>query len=479
MTRGLTPQLICETAARVPADSPYRFGDKVLLVRVASDLDETVEALRPALLSWQRSGQLELARVDMVAGMALPGALRRSMIRERGMPDTSGWHAVIAPGSQTRNPPRFQIPPGSVVRVHDVLAGAYRGGRKDYAITLTHAYIEGDEASLCRRSPAEHACDLTHPGPPTCEVCCKRLGNCAVTDDHPDLYERKQRSPVTRDRSLPASYIEPIYAAIIASESVSGRELLDAADSLDIEIPQAARRLLERNMIRKVTLQFAWYTGRSPEGLNEVYPAVKNKLASRTLTPNASTLVWEKGEGVDRDGHNLTWWKNKHKSWSRSEHDRPRISIDVRAFDRAGQRAPGRSFPADQLTEAKAFAKEWAASSGTAEVEALIEIPWQGSHRIPIGEWKSTASNGFYVWSVDRSEMPVTRRGPFADFDEAKTDARQHAQSDATYDYVVTFGGDPESSDFSVEKGYRSGSGEVFLQSSYARVGKSLAAYRR
>ncbi len=89
-------------AAKVAADSPYRFGSKVLISRVASHLGMSVRQLAPTLLLWHRSGEIELARVDMVAGMSLPGALKRSMIRAPGMPDTSGWHAIVAPPKSSR-----------------------------------------------------------------------------------------------------------------------------------------------------------------------------------------------------------------------------------------------------------------------------------------------------------------------------------------------------------------------------------------
>lgn len=110
MTRALSAAEVMKAAAQVPADSPYRFGDKVLLDRIARMLDMTVDEMKPALLRMQRSGEIELARVDMVAGMSVPGALRRSMIRAPGMHETSGWHAVIAPPkSLTRNATRIPL----------------------------------------------------------------------------------------------------------------------------------------------------------------------------------------------------------------------------------------------------------------------------------------------------------------------------------------------------------------------------------
>ncbi len=94
----VTPKKVYKAAASVAESSPYRFGDKVLLSRVAGLVGLTVPQLAPALLEWQRSGELELARIDLVAGAGVPpAALRRSMIRAPGMPETSGWHAVVAP----------------------------------------------------------------------------------------------------------------------------------------------------------------------------------------------------------------------------------------------------------------------------------------------------------------------------------------------------------------------------------------------
>jgi hypothetical protein len=99
------PSDVVRAARSIPEDSPYRFGDKVLIVRVASVLGRSVSDLRPWLLQWQREGELELARVDMVAGMGVVKAIERSMIRAPGMPETSGWHAVLAPPATARFSP--------------------------------------------------------------------------------------------------------------------------------------------------------------------------------------------------------------------------------------------------------------------------------------------------------------------------------------------------------------------------------------
>lgn len=82
-------------ASSVPAESPYRLGNKVLISRVAGLLHTEVKELAPALLAWHASGALVLARVDLVQAFdKTPGALRRSLIRAAGMPESSGFHAI-------------------------------------------------------------------------------------------------------------------------------------------------------------------------------------------------------------------------------------------------------------------------------------------------------------------------------------------------------------------------------------------------
>jgi hypothetical protein len=192
-----------------------------------------------------------------------------------------------------------------------------------------------------------------------------------------------------------------------------------------------------------------------------------------------ANLKWIKGSGVDRDGHNLAWWKNKAKTWSRSEYDRPKVYIGVETFDRAGQRAKGKEFGVDELKEAKAFAKSWLEETGgTAQVVGRVDIPYQGGKSWEIGEYRNAGSDGFYVWSVDKSGMPFTRRGPFADPDEALRDARDTSKTGQTYDYIVTFGSDPEASDFEVVKAFKAWSGEVYYSSELPRVGSRLKEYR-
>lgn len=202
------------------------------------------------------------------------------------------------------------------------------------------------------------------------------------------------------------------------------------------------------------------------------------------MEPNAaSKLEWIKGEGVDRDGHSLAWWKNKAAKWSRSEHDRPDVYIQVRKYERDGSPTRGRDrFSPDELKEAKAFAREWTETTGgSAYVEGRVEIPYQSNKDVTIelGEWKNNASNGFYVWSVDgKTFVPVSRSGPFADSDEAVTIAQQKAKGGGTYDAVVTFGGDPEAGDFEIWKSFKAWSGEVHYSSDLPKVGGRLREYR-
>lgn len=201
------------------------------------------------------------------------------------------------------------------------------------------------------------------------------------------------------------------------------------------------------------------------------------------LEPNhpASKLEWVKGDGVDRDGHNLTWWKNKVAKW-KSQYDRPTVFIQVLCWDRSGESVrPWPQFDPAELKEAKAWAKQFVESTGgSCRLDGRVEIPHQGTITIELGQWKNSASNGFYVWSVDQeTQMPVTRRGPFTDYDEAVQVAKQAARGGQTYDEVVTFGGDPEAGDFSIEKSFKAWSGEVHYQSDLARVGGRLRELRR
>lgn len=58
--------------------------------------------------------------------------------------------------------------------VHGVLAGAYRGNRKDLAVLLTHASADGGSTAVCGVIRPGNLCDIKLPGPPTCKRCARR-----------------------------------------------------------------------------------------------------------------------------------------------------------------------------------------------------------------------------------------------------------------------------------------------------------------
>lgn len=66
------------------------------------------------------------------------------------------------------------------ITIHGVLAGAYRGGRKSLAITLTHASADGGSTSLCGKT--ENLCDLVEEGPATCKACARKAGRYTKAD---------------------------------------------------------------------------------------------------------------------------------------------------------------------------------------------------------------------------------------------------------------------------------------------------------
>jgi hypothetical protein len=77
--------------AAAKAREPYRFGRKVLLVRVASLLRVPLKRLGPELVQLHRDGDIRLVRVDLVQAFdRTPSALRRSLISPAtGLPTTS------------------------------------------------------------------------------------------------------------------------------------------------------------------------------------------------------------------------------------------------------------------------------------------------------------------------------------------------------------------------------------------------------
>ena len=200
------------------------------------------------------------------------------------------------------------------------------------------------------------------------------------------------------------------------------------------------------------------------------------------LEPNASSkLEWIKAAGVDRDGHSLAWWKSKVAKWKGSRHDMPTVVIQVMCWDRAGA-STGQwpEFAPDELKEAKAWAKDFIEQTGgSCRIDGRVTIPYQSTVTIELGEWRNNASNGFYVWSVDsKTFVPVSRKGPFEHPDEAIGVAKLAARGGSTYDEVVTFGGDPDAPDFSIEKSFKAWSGEVHYSSDLPKVGGRLREYR-
>lgn len=89
---------------------------------------------------------------------------------------------------------RAQLPPRAVVRVSGLMAGAYKGARQNLAALLTHAWVDGEDKSLCGKISIASMSDLTDDRPPTCEVCARRLGTHPITDDFPDHAARRARS---------------------------------------------------------------------------------------------------------------------------------------------------------------------------------------------------------------------------------------------------------------------------------------------
>jgi hypothetical protein len=195
-----------------------------------------------------------------------------------------------------------------------------------------------------------------------------------------------------------------------------------------------------------------------------------------------SKTVWEKGSGPQRVSHwgehPLSWWRNKIKNY-RGDMP-PRLSIEVRVWDRAGKQSSREEFVADDLRGAKAFAKQWVDDTqGTASVRATVYILGEGDFTVEeFGEYKVDAPTAFYVWAVDSDFQPFARRGPWNDRDQAYREARDMAQRSETHHQVVTLGDDPEQTGFDVYKAFRARSGEVFLTSELGRAGERLGEYR-
>ena len=58
--------------------------------------------------------------------------------------------------------------------IHGVLAGAYKAGRTNLAITLTHASLDHGWTSLCGKVKAGNLCDQEEPVL-TCKACLRKV----------------------------------------------------------------------------------------------------------------------------------------------------------------------------------------------------------------------------------------------------------------------------------------------------------------
>ncbi|MES2403744.1 MAG: hypothetical protein V4567_05310 [Pseudomonadota bacterium] len=275
-------------------------------------------------------------------------------------------------------------------------------------------------------------------------------------------------------------------AAGIGVSTEEAYRLLKAAQKKDL-VYQDKERRKSVNTKRFGTSQVGWaiwevHLTREQARAHHSEEEFQRLYEANGFEPNASSkLEWIKSSGVDRDGHSLTWWKNKVAKWKGSRHDMPTVVIQIMCWDRAGgSTGQWPEFAPDELKEAKAWAKEFIEQTGgSCRIDGRVTIPYQSTVTIELGEWKNNASNGFYVWSVDaKTFVPVSRKGPFEHPDEAIGVAKLAARGGSTYDEVVTFGGDPEAPDFSIEKSFKAWSGEVHYSSDLPRVGGRLREYR-
>lgn len=63
----------------------------------------------------------------------------------------------------------------TTMTVHGVLAGAYRGKRRNLENLLTHASVDGGVTAVCRGVKVDSLCDEIEPGPPTCKRCAAKF----------------------------------------------------------------------------------------------------------------------------------------------------------------------------------------------------------------------------------------------------------------------------------------------------------------
>jgi hypothetical protein len=83
----------------------------------------------------------------------------------------------LAEVAMTANGRRIAYPPGTRYSVQHVLAGAYRGRDISERALLSHAVIQGEDKTLCRRLGTDRlpGYDEDDSDVPTCETCAERL----------------------------------------------------------------------------------------------------------------------------------------------------------------------------------------------------------------------------------------------------------------------------------------------------------------
>lgn len=163
--------------------------------------------------------------------------------------------------------------------------------------------------------------------------------------------------------------------------------------------------------------------------------------------------------------HTFAAWKRKAKTWKSS--NTLSVTLQVTLFDTAGQRLDlSKDFDAGDLKGAKDYARAHVeAGLGSAVIYGYVDVRYQGSGTVDIGWFEPEQPQGFYLWRVTRAGVPVARRGPWADRDEAAKIGRDGALGSG-YDEVLTFGNDPSKPGFEIVRRYRAGSGEVYTTSS-------------
>ena len=96
--------------------------------------------------------------------------------RSEGRPPTSTAQAIDRFDQQQLSPVYSQRDRSKrPYEVRAVLAGAYRGKDVGERSLLTHAWVEGESKTICRRVPESSLCDIDRPESPTCMICLGRV----------------------------------------------------------------------------------------------------------------------------------------------------------------------------------------------------------------------------------------------------------------------------------------------------------------